>query len=462
VIRITDLICAVGTPEARRRLARLEERGAETGARVEATVRRILRAVRRNGDRALLALTRRFDGITLRPATLRVPADDLAAAYRDQPAAVRRDLGLAARRIRAFHSRQRERSWSFRDDSGARLGLLIQPLDRVGLYIPGGRAAYPSTVLMTAVPARVAGVRELVAVSPAGSAGHPPIILAACHVAGVDALYRVGGAQAVAALAYGTATIPRVDKIVGPGNVFVATAKRLVYGQVGIDSIAGPSEILIVADGSASPDVIAADMLAQAEHDPQAAAICITADRRLAARVAVALGEQRLTLRRRALAERSLERFGAIVITASLAEAIELANRLAPEHLELLVRTPYRWVPRIRHAGAVFVGPHTPEAFGDYLAGPNHVLPTGGSARFASPLGVYDFLKRTSLIEAGPRTLARLGPAVARLARLEGLDGHARSVDWRLAPRRDHLPAGGARLARKALAEPRRAVGGSR
>jgi histidinol dehydrogenase len=462
VIRITDLICAVGTPEARRRLARLEERGAETGARVEATVRRILRAVRRNGDRALLALTRRFDGITLRPATLRVPANDLAAAYRDQPAAVRRDLGLAARRIRAFHSRQRERSWSFRDDSGARLGLLIQPLDRVGLYIPGGRAAYPSTVLMTAVPARVAGVREIVAVSPAGSAGHPPIILAACHVAGVDALYRVGGAQAVAALAYGTATIPRVDKIVGPGNVFVATAKRLVYGQVGIDSIAGPSEILIVADGSASPDVIAADMLAQAEHDPQAAAICITADRRLAARVAVALGEQRLTLRRRALAERSLERFGAIVITASLAEAIELANRLAPEHLELLVRTPYRWVPRIRHAGAVFVGPHTPEAFGDYLAGPNHVLPTGGSARFASPLGVYDFLKRTSLIEAGPRTLARLGPAVARLARLEGLDGHARSVDRRLAPRRDHLPAGGARLARKALAEPRRAVGGSR
>jgi histidinol dehydrogenase len=462
VIRVTELICAAGTPEARRRLARLEERGAATGARVEATVRRILRAVRRDGDRALLALTRRFDGITLRPATLRVPADDLAAAYRDQPAAVRRDLGLAARRIRAFHSRQRERSWSFRDASGARLGQLIQPLDRVGLYIPGGRAAYPSTVLMTAVPARVAGVRELVAVSPAGSAGHPPIILAACHVAGVDALYRVGGAQAVAALAYGTATIPRVDKIVGPGNVFVATAKRLVYGQVGIDSVAGPSEILIVADGSASADVIAADMLAQAEHDPQAAAICITADRRLAARVAVALGEQRLTLRRRALAERSLARFGAIVITASLADAVELANRLAPEHLELLVRTPYRWVPRIRHAGAVFVGPHTPEAFGDYLAGPNHVLPTGGSARFASPLGVYDFLKRTSLIEAGPRTLARLGPAVARLARLEGLDGHARSVDRRLAPPQDRRPAGATRLTRKALAEPRRAVGGSR
>ncbi len=454
MIRAADLICAAGTLEARRRLARLDERGAATGARVEATVRRILRAVRRDGDRALLAFTRRFDGVTLRASTLRVPADDLAAAYRDQPATVRRDLGLAARRIRAFHARQRERSWSYRDPSGARLGQLIQPLDRVGVYVPGGRAAYPSTVLMTAVPARVAGVPEVLAVSPAGKGGHAPVILAACHVAGVDALYRVGGAQAVAALAYGTATIARVDKIVGPGNVFVATAKRLVYGQVDIDSIAGPSEVLIVADGSASPAVIAADMLAQAEHDPLAAAICVTADARLAARVAAALDEQRATLPRRALADRSLARFGAIVVTASLADAIALANRLAPEHLELLVRTPYRWLPRIRHAGAVFVGPHTPEAFGDYLAGPNHVLPTGGTARFASPLGVYDFVKRTSLVEAGAGTLAQLGPAVARLARLEGLEGHARSVDRRLAE-------GRRAAARGALAGPRRAVGGS-
>ncbi len=459
MIRVTDLICVAGTPEARRRLSRLEGRGTETGARVEASVQRILRAVRRDGDRALLAFTRRFDGVSLRPATLRVPPDDLAAAYRDQPAVVRRDLGLAARRIRAFHAHQRERSWSFRDADGARLGQLIRPLDRVGVYVPGGRAAYPSTVLMTVVPARVAGVPEVVAVSPAGADGHPPVILAACHVAGVDALYRVGGAQAVGALAYGTATIPRVDKIVGPGNAYVATAKRLVYGQVDIDAIAGPSEVLIVADRSASPEMIAADMLAQAEHDPEAAAICVTTDRRLAARVAVALGEQRLTLRRRALAERSLERFGAIVITASLADAVALANRLAPEHLELLVRAPDRWLPCIRHAGAVFVGPHAPEAFGDYLAGPNHVLPTGGTARFASPLGVYDFVKRTSLIEAGPRVLARLGPAVARLARLEGLDAHARSVDRRLAPRRDRRLPG---PARKALAEPRRAVGGSR
>jgi histidinol dehydrogenase len=439
----TDLIVRAGTPGARRRLGRLEARGTEGSARIERQVQRILRAVRRDGDRALLALTRRFDGVALRPASLQVPTADLAAAYRDQPAAVRRDLVLAARRIRAFHLRQRERSWSFRDPSGARLGQLIQPLARVGLYVPGGRAAYPSTVLMTAVPARVAGVSEVVAVSPAGPAGHPPSILAACHVAGIDALYRVGGAQAVAALAYGTATIPRVDKIVGPGNVFVATAKRLVYGQVDIDSIAGPSEVLILADGSATAEVVAADMLAQAEHDPQAAAICVTTDRRLAERVTAALAEQLAVLPRRGIAARSLARFGAVVVTTSLAEAVALANRLAPEHLELLVRSPRRLVPRIRHAGAVFVGPHAPEAFGDYLAGPNHVLPTGGTARFASPLGVYDFVKRTSLIEAGARTLARLGPAVARLARLEGLDAHARSVDRRLASRRRFM--GGSR-----------------
>jgi histidinol dehydrogenase len=345
---------------------------------------------------------------------------------------VRRDLGLAARRIRAFHARQRERSWAFRDASGARLGQLIRPLERVGVYVPGGRAAYPSSVLMAAVPARVAGVGEVIAVSPAGPDGHPPVILAACHVAGVDALYRIGGAQAVAALAYGTATVPRVDKIVGPGNVFVATAKRQVYGQVDIDSIAGPSEVLIVADGTANAGVIAADMLAQAEHDPLAASVCVTPDRRLAERVAGALAEQLAVLPRRALAARSLARFGAVVVTKSLADAVALANRLAPEHLELLVRSPNRWLPAIRHAGAVFVGAGAPEAFGDYLAGPNHVLPTGGTARFASPLGVYDFVKRTSLIEAGPRTLARLGPVAARLARLEGLEAHARSVERRL------------------------------
>jgi histidinol dehydrogenase len=430
---VKELVIDARSPKARARLARLETRGESAGAKVEAQVRQIVDGVRRRGDAALFAYTKRFDGLALTARTVRVPQDDLAAAFREQPAVVRRDLALAARRIRAFHLRQRERSWTFRDAAGARVGQLIRPLERVGLYVPGGRAAYPSTVLMTAVPARVAGVDELVAVSPAGADGHPPIILAACHVAGVDTLYRIGGAQAVAALAYGTASVPRADKIVGPGNIFVATAKRLVFGQVDIDSIAGPSEVLIVADGSAKAVLIAADMLSQAEHDPQAAAICVTPDRRLAERVAGELARQLQALTRRTTAMRSLRAYGAIVVTPSLADAVAMAERLAPEHLELMVRTPARWLPKIRRAGAIFVGPYAPEAFGDYLAGPNHVLPTGGTARYASPLGVYDFVKRTSLIEAGPETMRRLGPAVARLARLEGLDAHARAVECRLA-----------------------------
>jgi len=434
---VTDLVCTSGSAAARRRLARLERRGEAAGARVEADVRRIIEAVRRRGDRALLAFTRRFDGVSLRRGELRVPDGALARAYRKQPPSVRRDLALAARRIRAFHARQRERSWSFRDATGARLGQRIEPLARVGVYIPGGRAVYPSTVLMTVVTARVAGVREVIAVTPAQKGGdHPldnPLILAACHVAGVDRLYRLGGAQAIAALAFGTETVPRVDKIVGPGNIYVATAKRLCYGHVAIDAIAGPSEVVIVADRSADPELVAADMLAQAEHDPLAAAVCLTTDRRLAARVAAALAAQLATLPRRAIAERALAAFGAIVVTRSVAEAVEIANRLAPEHLELAVRDPGPVAAGVRHAGAVFLGQDAPEALGDYLAGPNHVLPTGGTARFASPLGVYDFVKRTSVIGAGPRTLATLGPPVVRLARLEGLDAHGRAVERRLA-----------------------------
>jgi histidinol dehydrogenase len=432
-VTAADLVCTAGTATAARRLAALERRGETAGRAVEAAVRRIVDAVRRRGDRALVALARRLDGVKVRrAAALRIPPERLAAAWAGVPEAVRRDLGLAARRIRAFHRRQRERSWSFRDATGARLGQQIQPLDRVGVYVPGGRASYPSTVLMTVIPARVAGVREVIGVTPIAGDGDP-VLLAACHLAGVDALYRVGGAHAVAALAFGTATVPRVDKIVGPGNIWVATAKRLCYGQVDIDSIAGPSEVLIVADGSADAGLVAADMLAQAEHDPLAAAVCVTTDRRLAARVAAALDAQLAALPRRRIAARALAAFGAIVVVRSLGEAIAVANRLAPEHLELLVRSPERWVARVRHAGAVFVGPWAPEAFGDYLAGPNHVLPTGGTARFASPLGVYDFVKRTSVIRAGRRTLARLGPAVARLARLEGLDAHGRAVERRLA-----------------------------
>jgi len=463
-VKAAGLIVTAGTKRARARLARLAARGSAAGERVEADVRRIIARVRRAGDRALLAFARRFDGVTLRRAELRVPKEAMAAAYSSLPGRVRSDLELAARRIRVFHARQRERSWSFRDASGARLGQRIEPLARVGVYVPGGRAAYPSTVLMTVIPARVAGVGEVIAVSPVGKDGDTPIVLAACHVAGVDRLYRIGGAQAVAALAYGTESVPRVDKIVGPGNLWVATAKRLVFGQVDIDSIAGPSEVLVVADGAADAELVAADLLAQAEHDPLAAAICVTPDRRLAARVAAALDRQLASLPRRAIAARALANFGAIVVVRSLAQALEIANHLAPEHLELAVRAPRRWLARVRHAGAVFLGQDAPEAFGDYLAGPNHVLPTGGTARFASPLGVYDFVKRTSIIEAGPRTMARLGPAVVRLARLEGLDAHGRAVERRLAVGAPRGPAArrGRGPKRSLAPHPRAAVRGIR
>jgi histidinol dehydrogenase len=333
--------------------------------------------------------------------------------------------------VTAFHRRQRQGSWSFRDATGARLGQQVRPLERVGVYVPGGTAAYPSSVLMNVIPAKVAGVGEVIGVTPPGRAKAE--VLAAAHIAGIDRLFRVGGAQAVAALAYGTRSIPRVDKICGPGNIFVATAKRLVFGTVDIDMIAGPSEVLIVADGRARADLIAADLLSQAEHDPLAAAILVTPSAALAARVAQALREQLGELSRQAIARRALARYGTAFVTASLAEAVALSNRIAPEHLELAVQRPERWLPSVRHAGAIFLGEHAPEAFGDYLAGPNHVLPTGGSARFSSPLGVYDFIKRSSVIAAGPRTLAALGPAVARLARLEGLDAHARAVERRLA-----------------------------
>jgi histidinol dehydrogenase len=307
----------------------------------------------------------------------------------------------------------------------------VRALDRVGVYVPGGTAAYPSSVLMNVIPAKVAGVGEVIGVTPAGG-GIPAPVLAAASIAGVDRLFRVGGAQAVAALAYGTRSIPRVDKICGPGNIWVATAKRLVFGTVDIDMIAGPSEVLIVADAGARPDLVAADLLAQAEHDPLAAAILVTPSRALVARVQAELTAQLARLPRRTIARRALRRQGTAFVTRSLAGAVELANRLAPEHLELAVRRPERWLGAVRHAGAIFLGEHAPEAFGDYLAGPNHILPTGGSARFASPLGVYDFVKRSSVIGASVRTLRRLGPAVACLARLEGLDAHAVAVTSRL------------------------------
>jgi histidinol dehydrogenase len=431
--RLDGLVFRSWEPAFRRRLERICQRGERASGAVEQEVRRIIQTVRRDGDAALRRLTRRYDGVALRPNMLPVPRHELARAIdRLEPRTVA-DLRLAARRIAAFHRRQRERSWRYRDAAGLRLGQKIEPLGRVGVYVPGGQAVYPSTVLMNVIPAKVAGVREVIAVSPPQRDGYAFAILAAAHLAGVDAFYHVGGAQAVAALAYGTDSIPAVDKIVGPGNIYVATAKRLVFGQVDIDLVAGPSEILVIADASARADLVAADMLSQAEHDELAAAVCLTPRAGLATRIAAELGRQLAGLPRRRIARRALRNFGAVVVTRSLREAIAIANTIAPEHLELAVEHPERWVDAVRHAGAIFVGDATPEALGDYLAGPNHVLPTGGTARFASPLGVYDFVKRTSVIAGTRRALRLLGPAVERLAALEGLTAHGLAVRRRLA-----------------------------
>jgi len=412
--------------------AAIRERGVGGSVQVETQARRIVDAVRRRGDRALIEFTRRFDGVTLTPARLRVSAAEIAAAQAAVPASALRALQLAARRIAAFHRRQRTPSWSYRDATGLRLGQQITPLRRVGLYVPGGHAAYPSSVLMNAIPARVAGVREVVMVSPAGRDGFNPAVLAAAAIAGVDVVYRVGGAHGVAALAYGTKTIPAVDKIVGPGNAWVQAAKKLVYGTVDIDSIAGPSEVLVIADRSADPEYVAADLLAQAEHGSgDECAVLLTPSRALALAVQAAIDRQLQQLPRRADIARVLRRRGALVLVRSLGEAVEVAETVAPEHLELIVKDPQSWAARIRNAGALFLGAFAPAPLGDYVAGPNHVLPTGGTARFFSPLGVYDFVKRTSVVSATREGLRRLAPAVVRLATLEGYDAHAAAVRCR-------------------------------
>jgi histidinol dehydrogenase len=427
------LLVRTSEPRFARVRARLEERGLDLDASVEPVVRAVLADVRRRGDRAVAQATRRFDRVTLAPGRRTIGPDEMRRACARLPAADLRALRLAARRIRDYHRRQVERSFRYRDALGVELGQEIRPLRRVGVYVPGGLAFYPSSVLMNAIPARVAGVSEVVAVSPPHAEGEPDSLLAAAHVAGVDRIYRVGGAQAVAALAFGTETIPRVDKIVGPGNAYVAAAKRLVSGWVGIDMIAGPSEVVVVADDRADAALVAADLLAQAEHGRDSTAVCLTPSARLGAAVARAVEEQLRTLPRASMARESLRTRGAVIVTRSLDEAVELVNRFAPEHLELAVERPEKLVPRIHHAGAIFLGHTTPEAFGDYLAGPNHVLPTGGSARFASPLGVYDFVKRTSVIRAPLGALTRLGPPLERLAAMEGLTAHAAAVTRRLA-----------------------------
>ena len=397
-------------------------------------VAEIVAAVRDKGDAALLDFTRRFDRVALTAPELAVRPEEYAAAERAVGEVTLRSLRYAAARIERFHRECAPRSWRMKDDNGSHLGQEVRPLDRVAVYVPGGRAAYPSTVLMTVVPAVVAGVREIVLVSPpSADRSLNAAVLAAARIAGVTEAYRVGGAQAIAALAYGTETIRRVDKIVGPGNIYVALAKARVFGDVGIDMVAGPSEVLVVADDSADAAFVAADLLAQAEHDPMARAVLLTPSSALRDAVAAELGRQLAGLTRREIAGAALASHGALVLTASLEEAVDLANGLAPEHLELQVADPEGLLTRVRHAGAVFLGRHTPEVVGDYVAGPNHVLPTGGTARFSSALSTEDFVTRLSVIEYSAEGLAEAGPHVGELSRVEGLDGHGAAAAIRIA-----------------------------
>ena len=437
------------------RLRRLQQWSDETDAAVEQAVTGIVADVRRRGDAAVLEYTARLDGLAAGSvATLEIGAEELQAALRAITPAQRCALETAAARIRAFHERQLEacgRGFTYRDDDGTMLGQKVTPLDRVGIYVPGGKAAYPSSLLMNAVPAKVAGVGEIIMVAPTPVAGsvatggkgagpgsrasrgeRSPLVLAAAAIAGVDRIFTIGGAQAVAALAYGTATIPRVDKITGPGNADVASAKRRVFGQVGIDMIAGPSEILVLADGSTPPDWVAMDLFSQAEHDELAQSILLCPDAAYLEAVQAAIDRLLPELPRRDVIRTSLEGRGALVLTRSMEEACAISNRIAPEHLEISSREPARWEPLLKHAGAIFLGAFTSESLGDYCAGPNHVLPTSGTARFSSPLGVYDFQKRSSLIEVSEAGARILGPIAAELARGEGLQAHARAAELRL------------------------------
>lgn len=399
---------------------------------IDRTVVRILNQVKQRGDEALLELTRKFDNPDVtRIDQIELSRDQLQAALESLNASQREALEQAAERIRAYHEKQLAQSWDYVEPDGTRLGQKITPLDRVGLYVPGGKAAYPSSVLMNAIPARVAGVNELIMVTPTPRGEKNPLVLAAAAICEVDRVFAIGGAQAVAALAYGTSTVPWVDKIVGPGNAYVATAKRHVFGKVGIDMLAGPSEILVICDGKTNPDWIAMDLFSQAEHDEQAQSILLCPDETFLDAVAASIARLIDTLPRREVIRASLENRGALIKVRDLQEACAIANQIAPEHLELSVEQPEQWVDSIHHAGAIFIGRYTCEALGDYCAGPNHVLPTSGTARFSSPLGVYDFQKRTSLIQVSAEGASRLGRIASVLAKGEGLGAHAESAELR-------------------------------
>lgn len=402
-------------------------------AQVDATVATICADVQARQDAALIEYTNRFDGMTVSSmAELTLSQNDLQRAFERIPAHVQQALKTAALRIESYHQHQKQSSWSYRDEDGTLLGQQITPLDRVGIYVPGGKAAYPSSVMMNAIPAHVAGVAEIIMVVPTPKGERNDIVLAAAYVAGVTQVFTVGGAQAVAALAYGTETIPQVDKITGPGNAYVAAAKRRVFGVVGIDMVAGPSEILVVADGSTPAKWTAMDLFSQAEHDEIAQAILIATSPEYILQVEAAMNRLMADMPRRTIIEASLRNRGATILVHDLDEACAIANYIAPEHLELSVRHPEHWLSKIRHAGAIFMGKYTSESLGDYCAGPNHVLPTSRTARFASPLGVYDFQKRTSLIEVSESGAQTLGQIASTLAHGEGLTAHARAAELRL------------------------------
>ena len=421
---------APGFPAALQKLLAYEQ---SSDAEVHASVRGIIDAVRQRGDVALVEYTNRFDRRSVVHASeFAIGNSELARARADLSAEMRDSLEAATERIRAYHDKQRAESWTYVDPLGVTLGQQVTPLDRVGVYVPGGKAAYPSSVLMNIIPAKVAGVGEVIMVVPAPDGKVNPLVLAAAAIAGADRVFTVGGAQAVAALAYGTETVPQVDKIVGPGNIYVAVAKAMVFGTVGIDMIAGPSEILVVCDGKTDPDWIAMDLMSQAEHDEQAQAILLSPDLAFLDRVQSSLERLLPTMERQTIIRTSLSDRGGLIHTHSLDDAIAVVNDIAPEHLELSVEDPFAWAKKVRHAGAIFLGRHTAEALGDYCAGPNHVLPTARTARFSSPLGVYDFQKRSSLIFCSPAASAELGRTASVLARGEGLTAHAKSAEFRI------------------------------
>lgn len=425
-------IIEYGTKEGDVLVKKILERSQLDYGNVQEVVDDILKEVRAKGDKALFAFTKQFDQLTLDTSTVKATKEEIEEAYSLVPPELLKVIRQAADRIRIFHEKQKRNSWLEPEDNGEIMGQLLRPLETVGVYVPGGKAAYPSSVLMNVIPAKVAGVKNIIMVSPAQKNGkcYPTTLVAAVE-AGVTDIYKVGGAQAIAALAYGTETIPKVDKICGPGNIYVALAKRTVYGHVSIDSVAGPSEILVVADETANPAYVAADMLSQAEHDELASAILLTNSYTLAVEVQASIEKQKDTLERKEIIDKSLEQYGAIIVTDSIDTACSIADHIAPEHMEVCTAAPFELLPKIHNAGAIFLGNYTPEPLGDYMAGPNHILPTGGTARFFSPLNVDDFVKKSSVLSFSKESFLALGDSVVTFAEAEGLTAHANAVKIR-------------------------------